>query len=263
MAPEANAVSLANKQRGPAAVAGIRTQVSRVSIVIPTYNEERTVAALIRRVQQAPLDGLEKEIIVVDDGSADRTVEQLRQFGDQIRLIRHTRNRGKGAAVRTGFDAATGQVLLIQDADLEYDPNDFPAVVAPLVEGRADAVLGSRFILERPRFFLRQDGSPFFSHYIGNKLIIWLTNWLYGVRATDYEGCYKAFTAEAIRATPVQADGFEFDNELVCKLLRRRARIVEVPIRYHPRVYGDGKKIRWQHGVRMLWTILKWRIWPL
>lgn len=245
------------------AQAGVRAAIKRVSIVIPIYNEERTAATLIRRVQQVPMPGLEKELIVVDDGSTDRTVEQLRAFGDQIRLICHPRNRGKGAAVRTGFGAATGDALLIQDADLEYDPNDFPAMIAPLVEGRADAVLGSRFILEKPRFFLRQGGSPFFSHYIGNKLIIWLTNWLYGFHATDYEGCYKAFTAEAIRRTPLLADGFEFDNELVCKLLRRRARIVEVPIRYHPRVYGEGKKIRWQHGVRMLWTIVKWRIWPL
>ena len=232
-----------------------------VSIVIPAYNEEDTIEAIIRKVEAVPLDGLRKEIVVVDDCSTDRTRERLELFGSRIRLIRHPRNLGKGAAVRSGFAAATGDVLLIQDADLEYDPGDYPRLIAPILDGRADAVLGSRFLLERPRFFTRQ-GQPFFSHYLGNVIIIWLTNLLYGWRATDYEGCYKTFTRAVIRETPVESNGFEFDNELICKLLRRRRRIVEVPIRYDPRVYRDGKKIRWQHGVRMIWAILKWRVMP-
>ena len=232
-----------------------------VSIIIPAYNEAQTIEAIIRKVEAVPLDGLRKEIIVVDDGSTDRTRERLEPFGSGIRVIRHPRNLGKGAAVRSGFAAATGDVLLIQDADLEYDPGDYPRLIAPILDGRADAVLGSRFLLERPRFFTRR-GQPFFSHYLGNVIIIWLTNLLYGWRATDYEGGYKAFTRAVIQATPLEAAGFELDNELVCKLLRRHRRIVEVPIRYDPRVYRDGKKIRWQHGVRMIWAVLKWRIMP-
>ena len=232
-----------------------------VSIVIPAYNEEQTIDAIIRKVEAVTLEGLRKEIVVIDDCSTDRTRERLEAFGSRIRLIRHARNQGKGAAVRSGFAAATGDILLIQDADLEYNPGDYPRLIAPILEGRADAVLGSRFLLERPRFFTRQ-GQPFFSHYLGNVIIIWLTNLLYGWRATDYEGCYKAFTRAVIRATPLESTGFELDNELVCKLLRRRRRIVEVPIHYDPRVYGEGKKIRWQHGIRMVWAVLKWRVMP-
>jgi len=231
-----------------------------ISIVIPAYNEEETIETLLHRLRQVEFDGLRTEVIVVDDHSTDQTLERLRRFGGGIRLIQHARNQGKGAAVKTGFEAARGDVLVIQDADLEYDPHDIPRVVEPIVQGHADAVLGSRFLWQKPKFFTRH-GSPFFSHYIGNRLIIWLTNWLYGFHATDYEGCYKAFRADVIRATPVGADGFEFDNELICKLLRQKRRIREVPIHYHPRLYQEGKKIRWQHGVRMLWTILKWRVW--
>ena len=232
-----------------------------VSIVIPAYNEEATIEAIIRKVEAVPLEGLRKEIIVVDDGSRDRTRERLESFGARIRVIRHPRNMGKGAAVRSGFEAATGDILLIQDADLEYDPGDYPRLIEPIRRGEADAVIGSRFLLEKPRFFTRQ-GEPFFSHYLGNVIIIWLTNLLYGWRATDYEGGYKAFARAVIRETPVESNGFEFDNELMCKLLRRRRRITEVPIHYEPRGYGAGKKIRWQHGVRMVWAVLKWRVTP-
>lgn len=235
--------------------------VTLVSVVIPVYNEERTIETVIRRVQAVQLDGLQREIIVVDDGSTDRTRERLGRLGAQIRLILHPRNRGKGAAVRSGFHAARGDVLIIQDADLEYDPEDYPRLIAPILCGDAEAVIGSRFLLSKPRFFTR-GGEPFFSHYIGNTIIIWLTNLLYGFRATDYEGCYKAFARRVIEETPVVTDGFDFDNELICKLLRRRRRIAEVPIHYTPRRYAEGKKIRWHHGVRIIWSILKWRIMP-
>ena len=231
-----------------------------VSIVVPVYNEAGLIEQTLRRVLASPL---EKEVIVVDDASTDGTSEVLARLARQlpIRVLTHPANRGKGAAVRTGFQAATGSILLIQDADLEYDPADYSALIEPIRQGEADAVIGSRFLRQRPRFFTPR-GDPFFSHYVGNKVIIWLTNLLYGFHATDYEGCYKAFSREVIEATPVLADGFEFDNELICKLLRRRRRIAEVPIRYHPRDYRDGKKIRWPHGVKMVWTILKWRVKP-
>ena len=232
-----------------------------LSIVIPVHNEERTIETVIQRVQQVPLEGLQREIVVVDDCSTDGTAEILNRLNGTVRVVRHPSNLGKGAAVRSGFQAATGDILLIQDADLEYDPNDYPALVAPIVRGEADAVMGSRFLTQKPKFF-PQHGDPFFSHYFGNKMIIWLTNLLYGFRATDYEGCYKAFTRRVVQEFPVTTNSFDFDNELICKLLRRRQRLVEVPIRYHPRLYSEGKKIRWQHGVRMLWAIIKWRVKP-
>ena len=229
-----------------------------LSVVVPVYNEPKLIETVLRRVLASPV---EKEVIVVDDGSAADTKAVLArlQRALPIRLITHEKNRGKGAAVRTGFAAATGDIVIIQDADLEYDPGDYPTLMRPILEGRAEVVLGSRFALHKPRFFT-PEGEPFFSHYIGNKLVIWLTNSLYGFHATDYEGCYKAFTRQVIQDTPVEANGFEFDNELVCKLLRRRRKIVEVPIHYVPRSYREGKKIRWQHGVKMLWAILKWRV---
>jgi glycosyltransferase involved in cell wall biosynthesis len=239
-------------------VSGARP-VRKLSVVIPAYNEEATIAETIERVRAADVGGLDLEIIVVDDGSRDRTREILRGLPG-IRAIFHERNRGKGGAVKTGFAAATGDVVLIQDADLEYDPRDYKTLLQPIVEGRVEAVMGSRFAHERPRFFFGEAKSPFFTHYIGNLVIIWLTNLLYRNDATDYEGCYKAFTKRLVDAIPIEADGFEYDNELVCKLLRRGHRIEEVPITYRPRSYEAGKKIRWQHGVRMVWTILRWRV---
>ena len=232
----------------------------KLSIIIPAYNEAGTIAALVRRVQAVDLGPIEKEIIVVNDGSTDGTDQVLKGLS-AIRHISHERNAGKGAAVSTGLQAATGDIVLIQDADLEYDPDDYPAVIRPIVEGRSDAVMGSRFILYKPKF-LGTRRSPYLSHYIGNMLVTTVTNLLYGRHFTDYEGCYKAFRRTVVTATPITAKGFEFDNELVCKLMRKGTRIVEVPIRYSPRTYESGKKITWRHGVIMLWTIAKWSFLP-
>ncbi len=233
----------------------------KLSIIIPAYNEEATIEAIVRRVQAVDLGPIETDIIVVNDGSKDGTETVLKGLPG-IRYLSHERNAGKGAALTTGFQAATGDIVLIQDADLEYDPNDYPTVIRPIVEGRSDAVMGSRFLLYRPTF-LGKRRSPYLSHYIGNLLITSATNRLYGQRFTDYEGCYKAFRRTVVAATPVTAKGFEFDNELICKLMRKGARIVEVPIRYTPRTYESGKKITWRHGVIMLWTIIKWRVLPM
>jgi glycosyltransferase involved in cell wall biosynthesis len=233
----------------------------KLSIVIPAYNEERTIELLIKRVQAVDLGDIEREIIVVNDGSKDGTQEVLKSIPGIVH-ISHSRNVGKGAALTTGFQAATGDILLIQDADLEYDPQDYLAVLQPILGGTSDVVLGSRFILYRPTFFGTRR-SPYLSHYIGNMVITSFANLLYGRRFTDYEGCYKAFLRTVVAATPVKAHGFEFDNELICKLIRKGARIVEVPIRYTPRTYAHGKKINWKHGLIILWAVTKWRFMQL
>jgi len=233
----------------------------KLSVIIPAYNERSTIEAVVRRVQAVNLSPMEKEIIVVDDGSRDGTTEVLKELSG-IRRISHERNAGKGAAVTTGIQTATGDIVLIQDADLEYHPEDYRTVIQPIVDGACDAVIGSRFVLYKPKFFGKRR-SPYLTHYIGNKLIVTVTNLLYRRHFTDYEGCYKAFTRTVLASTPVEAKGFEFDNELVCKLMRKGARIVEVPIHYTPRTYAHGKKINWRHGLIILWTIVKWRFLPI
>lgn len=232
----------------------------KLSIIIPAYNEEATIQEVIRKVQNVNLDHMEKEIVVVDDGSRDRTREILKQIPG-IRYIFHEKNLGKGGALKTGIQNSTGDLILLQDADLEYDPEDYRALVQPILERRSEFVMGSRFITQRPHFFTK-NGDPFFTHYIGNWMIIWLTNFLYGQRNTDYEGCYKVFTRSLAQSIPVITNGFAFDNELICKTLRRRYRISEVPIHYSPRLYSQGKKITWRDGIVMLWTIFKWRFLP-
>lgn len=233
----------------------------KISVIIPAYNEEKTIAALIQRVEAVPLQGIKKEIIVVDDASTDRTSDVLKNIKN-IHAIRHSKNAGKGAALSSGIKAATGDIVIFQDADLEYQPEDYPVVIQPLIDGRCDAVMGSRFLHERPVFWGARK-SPYLNHYIGNLVIVSVTNFLYGKRFTDYEGCYKAFTRSILLDTAIHATGFEFDNELICKLLRKGVRIGEVPIQYKPRTYAQGKKITWRHGMVILWTILKWRFLPL
>src|SRR5438128_8337335 len=227
----------------------------KLSVIIPVYNEGNTIEAVVRRVQAVDLGAIEKEIIAVDDGSSDGTANVLKKL-TAIRYLSHERNAGKGAALTTGFRAATGDIVLIQDADLEYDPADYRAMIRPIVEGSSDVVMGSRFILYHPKFFGKRR-SPYLSHYIVNLLITSITNLLYGKRFTDYEGCYKAFRRSMVAATPVKAKGFEFDNELLCKLMRKGARIVEVPIRSTPRTYARRKKITWSRGMMLVWTIFK------
>jgi glycosyltransferase involved in cell wall biosynthesis len=231
-----------------------------LSIIIPAFNEEATIREIIEQVRQVALPGLEKEIVVVDDASTDRTRDIL-QKTPGIRFVSHDRNKGKGGALKTGIAHSTGDLILLQDADLEYTPEDYAALLKPILEGGVQFVMGSRFLYEKPKFFTEK-GDPFFSHYMGNRLIIWLTNLLYGERKTDYEGCYKVFTRGLIQSISIKADGFAFDNELICKSLRRGYRIQEVPIRYQPRLYSQGKQITWKDGLVVLWTILKWRIFP-
>ena len=236
----------------------VNINVRKLSIVIPAYNEEATIREVIERVRQTPLPGLEREIIAVDDGSTDWTAAILQGLPG-IKALFHASNRGKGAALKTGFAAATGEILLIQDADLEYSPSDYAALLRPILDDRTDVVMGSRFASERPTFFWGKSRSPFFSHYIGNLAITGLTNLLYGHNATDYYGGYKVFKKSVIDSITVDSDGFNYDNELLCKILRREWRIMEVPIAYVPRSYAEGKKITWKDGVGILWSIVKSR----
>ena len=233
----------------------------KLSIVIPAYNEEFSIAEVLRRVKAVQLNGIQKEILVVDDASADRTAS-IAGTVTGVRVIRHEKNKGKGGAVKTGIASATGDIVLIQDADLEYDPQDYHAVIQPIVSGTADAVMGSRFLINRLVFW-GKNRSPYFVHYLGNKTIVAITNLLYHQSFTDYEGCYKAFSRSLLTQTEIVANGFEFDNELMCKIFRKRVRVSEVPIHYQPRSYENGKKITWRHGLIMLWTIVKWRVLPV
>ncbi|OGW85172.1 MAG: hypothetical protein A3C35_07165 [Omnitrophica bacterium RIFCSPHIGHO2_02_FULL_46_11] len=230
---------------------------NKVSILIPAYNEENTIEKLLQRVKEAPALGLEKEIVVADDCSSDGTRKILKAIPG-ISYIFHDRNQGKGAALKTAMHHASGDIFLIQDADMEYDPFDYPVLLQPIIDGQTDFVMGSRFHHEMPRFFIK-NSPPFFSHFIGNIVIVTLTNFLFGQKNTDYEACYKAFTRSVAQAFKIETNGFAFDNELICKTLRKGYRILEVPVRYRPRLYQDGKKIGWRDGLVMCWNIIKWR----
>ncbi|MEN8163696.1 MAG: glycosyltransferase family 2 protein [Acidobacteriota bacterium] len=236
-----------------------------LSVIVPVFNEESTVVQLLESVASAPLpDGIGRlEIISVDDRSSDGTLVVLESWSvpsrtDGIdvsfRLERHDRNQGKGAALRTGFAAATGDVLLIQDADLEYDPAEYPTLLRPILKGKADVVYGSRFL-----------GGPhrvlFFWHYQGNRFLTLLSNMLTDLNLTDMETCYKVFKAEVLEAFVLESDRFGFEPEFTAKVARSGCRIYEVPISYHGRTYDEGKKIGWKDGVAAIWTIVKYNTW--
>lgn len=226
-----------------------------LSVIIPSYNEEKTIEEIIRRVKAVDLGSIEKEIIVVDDGSKDHTREILKTIPGIIYIF-HVKNLGKGGAVKTGLKNATGDIIIIQDADLEYDPQDYPAMIKPILEGKTEAVMGIRI---PPKHDLRRHKSVYWQAWLGNNLITWTTNWLYNNNAGEYEGCYKAFTKKLIDSIEIKTNNFDFDNELVCKILKRGHKTVDVPIKYHPRNYEEGKKINWKHGFMILWTIIKYR----
>lgn len=225
--------------------------MKKLSIIIPAYNEEHTIAEIVKRVQAVDICGLEQEIIVVDNNSRDRTFV-IASALPNVRTVKETRP-GKGAAVKRGFKEATGDILTIQDADLEYDPGDLPAVVRPVLEGRSIAVLGVRIEDRHQEWRIRVLGG------LGNFAITTLTNILYWNDAGEYEGCYKAFTKTLVDSITVRTDNFDYDNELVCKILKRGIKTMDVPIHYYPRDYTEGKKINWRHGFLILWTIFKYR----
>jgi glycosyltransferase involved in cell wall biosynthesis len=221
----------------------------KLSILIPIYNERATVLEIIKRVQGV---AFEKEIIAVDDGSTDGTRELLAGTEkDGVIVLYHDYNRGKGAAIRTALERATGDIIVIQDADLEYDPRDYGQLVQPIVEGRAKVVYGSRFL--GPRMAM------FFWHMLANKMLTLMTNILYDTILSDMETGYKAFRADVIKNMMLRSHRFDFEPEVTAKVLKQRIRIFEVPISYYGREYSEGKKIGMKDGFIAIWTLLKYR----
>ena len=228
--------------------------MTTVSIVIPCFNEFETIEAIIDAVLASPVPN--KEVIIVDDYSTDGTREVLREKIEPriAQVILHERNQGKGAALRTGFKAATGDIVLIQDADLEYDPRDYEKLLAPILEGRADVVFGSRFAGgESHRVF-------FFWHSLGNRVLTLLSNMLTDLNLTDMEVCYKVFRREIIEQIEIVENRFGFEPEITAKVAKLRCRIYEVGIAYAGRTYTEGKKIGWRDGVRAIWCIFKYNL---
>jgi glycosyltransferase involved in cell wall biosynthesis len=221
-----------------------------VSVVMPVFNERDTIEEIVRRVLAVPL---RIELVVVDDCSTDGTRDALAslQARHGFRLMLHERNQGKGAALRTGFGAVSGDLVVIQDADLEYSPEEYPELISLICDGRADVVFGSRF-LGRHRVFL-------FTHYLGNRLLTFLTNILYNTMLTDMETCYKVMRTEVLRSLTVRSNGFGIEPELTAKIFKRHYRVYEVPITYDGRGYDEGKKITWRDGIVALWVLLRYR----
>jgi len=228
--------------------------MNKISIVIPVYNEEKFVSITINKVLQADTLGLEKEIVIVDDGSLDGTVsviEELFAQNHQVRLFKQPENMGKGAALRRGFAESTGDIVLIQDADLEYDPDDFPTLLKPIIDEKADVVFGSRFL-----------GGPhrvlYFWHYLGNQFLTNLSNMFTNLNLSDMETGYKVFKSEVIKNIPLQSNRFGFEPEVTAKVARRNWRIFETPISYYGRSYEEGKKIGWKDGVQAIYCIIRY-----
>lgn len=223
----------------------------KLSVVIAVYNEKQTILQILERVRRAPIA---KEIIVVDDCSTDGTREILRSLppADDLKVLYHPQNRGKGAALRTGFGAVAGDIVVVQDADLEYDPMEYPALIQPILDGKADVVYGSRFL-----------GGPhrvlYFWHYVGNMILTTLSNMMTDLNLSDMETCYKAFRSEVLGKIKLRENRFGFEPEFTAKIARARCRIYEVPISYSGRDYAEGKKIGWKDGVAAIYFICKYR----
>jgi glycosyltransferase involved in cell wall biosynthesis len=223
----------------------------KLSVVMPVYNEEATIVEIIKRVEAI---GMADEIVIVNDGSGDGTAQALDKLASNklLRIHHHPKNRGKGAAVRTGIQAATGDLILIQDADLEYDPRDIVTLMKPMQEGLADVVYGSRFLggPRRPTMFW---------HMVANKMLTFMTNILYNTILTDMETGYKLFRSDLLKGITIRSDRFNFEPEITAKLLKRHARIYEVPITFNPRDYSEGKKIGLKDAFEAVWALLRYR----
>lgn len=222
----------------------------KLSVIIPVYNEAKTILEIIRRVKEAPF---EKEIIVVDDGSTDGTTDLLKKNSGGIKTLFHNKNQGKGAAVRTALPHITGDITIIQDADLEYHPSEYPRLIGPILDGMADVVYGSRFL-----------GGPhrvlYFWHFIGNKVVTTFSNMLTDLNLSDMETGYKVFRSEVLKKVKIESNRFGFEPEITAKIAKMKCRIYEVPISYWGRDYSEGKKINWKDGVAAIYWIIKFNV---
>jgi glycosyltransferase involved in cell wall biosynthesis len=224
--------------------------IMKLSIVIPVYNEIGTIEEILKRVGSVPQD---IEIIVVDDGSTDGTTKWLKErAGDDVKVIFHQKNKGKGAALRSGFELVTGDIVIIQDADLEYDPGEYGRLIEPILDGRADVVYGSRFTGGPQRVL-------FFWHYVGNRFLTLLSDMLTNLNLSDMETCYKVFRADLLKEITIKSNRFGFEPEITARFAKLKCRIYEVPISYSGRTYEDGKKITWQDGLAALFHIIRFK----
>lgn len=225
--------------------------MQKITIIIPVYNEIKTLNQILEKVEKTDFCGLEKEIILIDDGSTDGTKELYSTLS--YKVLYHDVNQGKGAAIRTGLKEATGDIIVIQDADLEYDPVDYKDLIQLILDNKADVAYGTRLNGGKPsRAFM-------FHHLLGNKLLTLITNILYNTTLTDMETCYKAFRADFIKDITIKSDRFDFEPEITAKVLKKGARIYELPISYYGREYAEGKKITWKDGFQAIWTLIKFR----
>ncbi len=231
-------------------------ETHKLCIIMPVYNERQTVEEIVRRVLGVDLNGIQKELILVDDGSTDGTRDVLQTLSRQelsgVKVVLHRHNQGKGAAIRTGLSHANGDLIVIQDADLEYDPRDYAVLLQPILDGKADVVYGSRFLGPHRAFN--------FLHMVGNKFLTLVTNVLYNTILTDMETCYKVFRVEVLRSMRIRSNRFDFEPEITAKVLKRGYRVFEVPISYSGRDLDEGKKISaWRDGLTALWALIKYR----
>lgn len=234
----------------------------KLSIIVPVYNEENTIEEILKRVERLEIKGVTKEVIVVNDGSSDKTSQILSKIGTRdknIKILNHKRNFGKGAAVVTGIKNTTGDILIIQDADLEYDPNDIPRIIKPIMDKKNRVVYGTRLKM-RPVLFGR-NRTPLLLHFFGNKFLSFVTTILYGSNISDMETCYKAFDSQVVKGIKLKSKSFDFEPEITAKILKRGIKIKEVEIKTNPRGYDEGKKLHtFRDGFKALWTLLKYRL---
>lgn len=227
--------------------------MKKITVLIPVFNEVNTLNKILQKVEDADFCGLEKEIILIDDFSTDGTKELYESIKDKYKILYHEKNLGKGAALRTGFEHTTGDIVVIQDADLEYDPVDYKPLIQLILDDKADVAYGSRLSGGKPsRSFM-------FTHLLGNKLLTLMTNILYNTTLTDMETCYKAFKADFIKGIKIKSNRFDFEPEITAKVLKKGARLYELPISYYGREYNEGKKITWKDGIHAIFALIKFR----
>ena len=229
----------------------------KLSIIIPAYNEEKTIGEVLDKIRRVELGEVEKEIIVVDDGSRDKTVEIAEN--KDVKVIKHAKNIGKGGAIKTGINRATGNIILIQDADLEYEPNEYGNLIKPIMEGKTKVVYGSRILWQRQRKEVLEKKHSYSSFYLGGRILTVIANLLYNIKITDEPTCYKVFDAEVLKSLNLKCKRFEFCPEVTAKVAKRGYKILEIPTPYYPRTFEEGKKIKFKDGLEAVWTLVKYK----